>query len=181
MNKIKIRKKIINLRKKKNKFNYEIKKKILINIPKKIIFKNKTIAGYFPINYEISILEMLQFLEKKNKIVFPKIKNKNQMEFYSWDKSDFLTINNFGIPEPNINKKKYYPDIMFIPLVAFDNNKNRLGYGGGFYDRYIEKIERKKKIIKIGCAFSFQKINKLPTNYYDKKLDIIITEKKIII
>ena len=181
MNKIKIRKKIINLRKKKNKFNYEIKKKILINISKKIIFKNKTIAGYFPINYEISILEMLQFLEKKNKIVFPKIKNKNQMEFYSWDKSDFLTINNFGIPEPNINKKKYYPDIMFIPLVAFDNNKNRLGYGGGFYDRYIEKIERKKKIIKIGCAFSFQKINKLPTNYYDKKLDIIITEKKIII
>ena len=180
MNKIKIRKKIINLRK-KNKFNYEIKKKILINISKKIIFKNKTIAGYFPINYEISILEMLQFLEKKNKIVFPKIKNKNQMEFYSWDKSDFLTINNFGIPEPNINKKKYYPDIMFIPLVAFDNNKNRLGYGGGFYDRYIEKIERKKKIIKIGCAFSFQKINKLPTNYYDKKLDIIITEKKIII
>ncbi len=181
MNKIKIRKKIINLRKKKNKFNYEIKKKILINISKKIIFKNKTIAGYFPINYEISILEMLQFLEKKNKIVFPKIKNKKQMEFYSWDKSDFLTINNFGIPEPNINKKKYYPDIMFIPLVAFDNNKNRLGYGGGFYDRYIEKIERKKKIIKIGCAFSFQKINKLPTNYYDKKLDIIITEKKIII
>tara|TARA_Y100000590_G_C15388544_1_gene889155 strand:- start:183 stop:728 length:546 start_codon:yes stop_codon:yes gene_type:complete len=181
VNKIKIRKKIINLRKKKNKFNYEIKKKILINISKKIIFKNKTIAGYFPINYEISILEMLQFLEKKNKIVFPKIKNKKQMEFYSWDKSDFLTINNFGIPEPNINKKKYYPDIMFIPLVAFDNNKNRLGYGGGFYDRYIEKIERKKKIIKIGCAFSFQKINKLPTNYYDKKLDIIITEKKIII
>ena len=102
------------------------------------------------------------------------------MEFYEWNKFDYLTVNNLGIPEPDTIKKIQTPEIMFIPLVAFDNCKNRLGYGGGFYDRYIDKYE-KKKIIKIGCAFSYQKIDKLPTSVYDKKLDFIITDKKIII
>jgi 5-formyltetrahydrofolate cyclo-ligase len=55
-----------------------------------------------------------------------------------------------------------------------------LGYGGGFYDRYIEKIEKIKKVIKIGLAFSFQKISSVPTNQFDKKLDFIITEKEIL-
>ena len=66
-----------------------------------------------------------------------------------------------------------------IPLVAFDVNLNRLGYGGGYYDRYLEKISKQKKIIKIGIAYSFQKIPKIPINNYDIKLDCIITEKKI--
>ena len=181
MDKIKIRKKFISLRKKKNVFNYEIKIDVLNNLKKKIDFKNKTIAGYFPINHEISILNLLQDLKKRNnKIVFPKIKN-SSMSFYRWERINFLSINNLGIPEPNTSKKKENPDIMFIPLVAFDKYKNRLGYGGGFYDRYLKNVKNKKKIVKIGCAFSFQKINKLPAELHDEKLDLIITEKKIIL
>ena len=61
-----------------------------------------------------------------------------------------------------------------------DENFNRLGYGGGFYDRYIEKIEKIKKVIKIGLAFSYQKLESIPINKYDKKLDFIITEKEIL-
>ena len=57
---------------------------------------------------------------------------------------------------------------------------NRLGYGGGFYDRYIQKISKIKKIVKVGLAFSFQKLKNIPTSKHDKKLDIIITEKDII-
>ena len=76
--------------------------------------------------------------------------------------------------------KKLYPDILLVPLVAFDKNLNRIGYGGGFYDRYIKKIKKIKKILTIGLAYSFQKVKKIPTNKYDKKLDFIITEKKII-
>ena len=56
---------------------------------------------------------------------------------------------------------------------------NRLGYGGGFYDRYFQKNSKLKKIIKIGLAFSFQKIKKLPIDKFDKKLDKIITEKNL--
>ena len=101
------------------------------------------------------------------------------MNFFQWSFSDPLLINNYGIPEP-INKKKIYPEVLLIPLVAFDNDLNRLGYGGGYYDRYISKIEKVRKIIKIGVGFSFQKIKKLPTNKYDKKLDFVITEKNFI-
>ena len=57
---------------------------------------------------------------------------------------------------------------------------NRLGYGGGYYDRYISKDFDKKKIIKIGIGFSFQKVKKVPINRYDKKLNYIITEKDFI-
>ena len=71
-----------------------------------------------------------------------------------------------------------FPDLIFVPFVGYDKNLNRLGYGGGFYDRYFEKNSKFKKIIKIGLAFSFQKIKKLPVNKFDKKLDRIITEKK---
>jgi 5-formyltetrahydrofolate cyclo-ligase len=67
-----------------------------------------------------------------------------------------------------------------VPLVAYDSNLNRLGYGGGYYDRYIEKIEKIKKIIKIGLAFSFQKISSIPIDQYDKRLNFIVTEKEIL-
>ena len=82
---------------------------------------------------------------------------------------------------PNlVQKKKIYPDIILIPLVAFDNNLNRLGYGGGYYDRVIAKLSRRKKILKIGLAFSIQKINNVPVTRYDKKLDYIVTDKYIL-
>ena len=79
-------------------------------------------------------------------------------------------------------KKKniVYPDILLIPLVAFDKNLNRLGYGGGYYDRLIIKLSKKKKIIKIGLALSVQKIDKVPINVYDQKLDYIVTNKYIL-
>ena len=99
------------------------------------------------------------------------------MDFFKWSKNDLLKINRYGIPEPVLSKI-IYPDILLVPLVGYDKDLNRLGYGGGYYDRYIEKIEKFKKVIKIGLAFSYQKLKIIPINQYDKKLDFIITEKK---
>ena len=90
-----------------------------------------------------------------------------------------MLINKYGIPEPEITNR-VYPDILFVPLVAFDKKLNRLGYGGGFYDRYIQKISKIKKVVKVGLAFSFQKLKNIPVNKHDKQLDIIIIEKEII-
>ena len=98
------------------------------------------------------------------------------MDFYKWSTIDPLVINKFGIPEPT-SKKKIYPDILLVPLVAFDKDLNRIGYGGGFYDRYIQKIKKIKKIVTIGFAFSFQKVKKIPSNNYDMKLDFILINK----
>ena len=98
------------------------------------------------------------------------------MDFFNWSSKDPLSVNKFGIPEP-VSNKKVHPNILLVPLVAFDKNNNRIGYGGGFYDRYINKIKKYKKIITIGLAFSFQKVSNIPINEYDIKLDFIVTEK----
>ena len=102
------------------------------------------------------------------------------MNFFKWSKNEPLKINKYGIPEP-ISEKRIKPNVLLIPLVGFDDQLNRLGYGGGYYDRYISKIKIKEKLLKIGVGFSFQKVKKLPISNYDEKLDCIITEKKIII
>jgi 5-formyltetrahydrofolate cyclo-ligase len=180
VNKSQIRNKIIKIRKKK--FNKDLK----INLGKFISFLKidklnfKSIGGYYPSNYEIDDLDILDLLEKKNfKVSLPIIKKDNQMNFYSWSRNDPLKINKFGIPEP-VSSKIFYPDILLVPLVAYDVSLNRLGYGGGYYDRYIEKIEKVKKVVKIGLAFSFQEISSIPINQYDKRLDFIVTEKEIL-
>ena len=180
MNKPQIRKKILLIKKKRFDKNLKIDLYKFISFLKINRFNNKNVGGYYPSNYEIDNLNILDFLEKKNfKISLPVIKKENQMNFYKWSKRDPLKINKFGIPEP-VSTKIIYPDILLVPLVAYDSNLNRLGYGGGFYDRYIEKIEKIKKVTKIGLAFSFQKISSIPINQYDKRLDFIVTEKEIL-
>jgi 5-formyltetrahydrofolate cyclo-ligase len=79
-----------------------------------------------------------------------------------------------------IKSKAVIPNVIIVPLLSFDNNKYRLGYGKGFYDRYLNRYLKKfKNIITIGIAFSFQKYHKLPVNNNDVKLDYILTEKGI--
>ena len=145
----------------------------------KIKYKNiKFIGGYIPINFEYNCLSLLKFLEKKNyNICLPIIKKNFQMDFYKYTFLDPLKVNQLGIPEPIKLSKKVLPDLIFVPLVGYDKNLNRLGYGGGFYDRYIAKLKKNKKVFKIGFAYSFQKVKKIPINKFDIKLDLIITEK----
>ena len=180
MAKSQIRKKIINLRKFKNKNNIKLNFSKLSSILKILNYKKKLFGGYYPINYEMDDIHILKELEKKGaEISLPIIKSNNQMDFYHWDSKNLLSVNKFGIPEPK-KTKKVYPDIIFVPIVAFDKNLYRIGYGGGYYDRYIEKISKIKKILKIGIAHSCQKINKVPLNKYDRKLDIIFTERYVL-
>jgi len=180
VNKSQIRNKIIKIRKKKFNKDLKIDLSNFISFLKIDKLNLKSIGGYYPSNYEIDDLDILDFLEKKNlKISLPIIKKNNEMNFYSWSRNDPLKINKFGIPEP-LSSKVFYPDILLVPLVAYDSSLNRLGYGGGYYDRYIKKIEKIKKVIKIGLAFSFQKISSIPINQYDKRLDFIVTEKEIL-
>ena len=178
MNKSQIRKKILKIRKKNNFKKLKIDFKNLLYISKNENIKGKNIGGYYPYNYEVDVIEILKEFEKKKFLIsLPKIKNNFQMDFFEWSLNSPLVINEYGIPEP-VSNKIIYPDILLVPLVAFDNKLNRIGYGGGFYDRYIKKIKRKKKITTIGLAFSFQEVKKIETNKFDIKLDFIVTEKK---
>ena len=180
MSKSKLRSKILNLRKKNSHKKLSLDPYRIFRFFKtnKINFKN--VGGYYPCNHEIDDIDILNFLRKKKaKISLPIIRENNEMDFFEWKNKDPLKINKYGIVEP-VLKKKIYPDLIFVPLVAYDDNLNRLGYGGGFYDRYLAKIAKIKKIFKIGLGFSYQEIKKIPINKHDKKLDLIITEKKII-
>ena len=178
MSKSEIRKKLLAIRK-----NYQIKnRKInfqeILNILKERNIKKKIVGGYYPYNYEIDSIHILDKFEKrKYRISLPKIRKNSQMDFFQWSLNDPLIINKYGIPEP-ISKKTQYPDILLVPLVAYDKDLNRLGYGGGFYDRYIKKIKKKKDVITIGLSYSFQKIKQIKINKHDIKLDFVLTNKK---
>ena len=175
-----LRKKILKIRKKINSNSNKIDFIKIFNLIKKQKKIKKNIGGYFPVNNEIDDLEILKkFEEKKYKICLPVVKKNFDMDFYNFSFKEPLIVNKYGIPEPK-KTNIVYPDIILIPMVAFDKNLNRLGYGGGYYDRIIEKLMKKKNFLKIGLAFSKQKINNLPISKYDKKMDYIVTEKYIL-
>ena len=177
MDKSEIRKKILKIRRENIYRNFEIDFNNILNILKKNKTTNKIVGGYYPYNYEVNAMNILKSLEKQNyQISLPKIKKNSQMDFFFWSTKDPLDVNKYGIPEP-VSGKIVYPSFLLVPLVAFDKNFNRVGYGGGFYDRYIKKIKKTKKIITIGLAYSFQKVNEVPINKHDSKLDFIVTNK----
>ncbi len=166
--------------KKRLNFNYKNKKINYLNLIKllKMVTK-KNIGLYYPIGSEVCTIEIIQNLKKKKyTISLPVLEKNSRMSFYEWSPKSPLKINHFGIPEP-IKIKKITPSALVIPIVAFDDKLNRLGYGGGFYDRFITKLEKTEEILKIGLALSCQKINKVPTNRFDKKMNYILTENKI--
>ena len=178
MNKSQIRKKILKIRRNNISKNFAINIKSILKILKRINITNKIIGGYYPYNHEVDTIQILKKFEKQNYIIsLPKIKKNSQMDFFNWSTNDPMKINKYGIPEPISNLIKY-PDILLVPIVAFDKDLNRIGYGGGFYDRYIKKIKKIKKVITIGLAYSFQKVKKISVNKYDVKLDYIVTERE---
>ncbi len=179
--KSKLRKKYFNLRKKKY---YDIDKNFFLPLIKLIQFKikkkNIKIALYYPSNFELNILKILElkyFLAQD--ILLPIIEKNNLMKFFMWKKNEVLSVNKFGMLEP-VKTMSKVPDLILIPTLAFDKEKFRLGYGKGFYDRYLNKyLKQNKDILTVGIAFSFQKHHKLPINHNDVKLDFILTEKGI--
>ena len=169
---------------KRKKHYYEINESFF-NPLLKLIKKEKknkkyNISIYFPSSYELNVLKILniEFFKKYN-FLLPSI-DEDLMHFYKWKKNQPLLLNKYGIPEPK-KSKKILPNLILVPLLAFDEKKNRLGYGKGFYDKYLHKLKKiRKKILVVGVAFSFQKHNNLPVNKTDFKLDYIITDKGII-
>ena len=176
-----VRKKYYALRKKKY---YEINKFFFVDfinlIKKKFKDKKINLSLYYPSSFELNVLKLLDIKHiSKQNILLPVIENNNSMNFFPWKKNDVLLINKYGMLEPDKSEINI-PDVILVPLLVFDENKYRLGYGKAFYDRYLNKnLKKFKKILTVGVAFSFQKYHKLPINNKDVKLDYILTEKGI--
>ena len=178
-----LRSKFILKRKKKYLIAKSFKFNLIFNLIKKNFSEKKiTIAGYYPSNYEVNILNFLKMATRQNfKIALPVIKPLGIMSFKTWIFKDPLYVSEFGTLEPKDSKKEIIPDLVMVPLVAFDGQLNRIGYGKGYYDRILKKINKiKKKTVSLGIAYSFQKCSRIPVNKYDFKLDYIFTNQGII-
>jgi len=168
--------------------NYFKKKNFDFNLLFSLIKKHFNIksrivvAGYYPSNYEVNILNFLKKCsEKRLTIVLPVVKNSKLMNFKKWIFEEPLYVSKFGILEPKNLNKEILPDVIIVPLVAFDAKLNRIGYGGGYYDRSLKKIKKlKKKIVTIGASYTFQQCKNIPVHKHDFKLDYIFTERGII-
>ena len=181
-NKERLRKKYFFIRKRKY---FDIKTSFFNQLNKLIKkrYKKKCVclSSYYPASFEVNTIKLFEttFINEL-KIFLPVVKKNNSMHFYEWEKNDVLKINQFGMLEPAILSNHIVPNIMLVPLLAYDTQNNRLGYGGGFYDRYLNKyLNTHNNILTIGIAFSFQKHHKLPVSNNDVKLNYILTEKGI--
>ena len=169
---------------KRNKIKNALQKKNLLN-EKLLNFlkekENHSIAGYYAIKSEMNITDSLKFLINDNfEISLPQIIKKNDsLVFKVWKKNTKLLKENFNIYVPQ-SKKESNPDLIIVPMVAFDKSKKRLGYGGGYYDRTIEKFKKNKAILTVGIAFDEQETESIPTDKYDQNLNMIITPSRII-
>ena len=177
-----LRKKLLVKRKKlfskKLIFNFG---KIVNLIKKNFKLKQISVAGYYPINFEVNVLGFLtKFYKKRITIGLPIINKNYEMKFKKWKPNQSLFLNKYGIPEPKKTNETLMPDIILVPLVAYDKKLNRLGYGAGYYDRALKKLSMHKKIITIGVGFSFQQCANIPVDKNDHALDYILNEKKII-
>ena len=123
------------------------------------------------------ILELLK--TKKKQVAVPRVDGQ-EMEFYFISSMEELKKNNMGILEPAAGEKAVIEEgVMLMPGLAFDLAKNRVGYGGGYYDRYLAGYDR-GQFIKIAVAYDFQVLDRIEADEYDKKPDMIVTDRRII-
>lgn len=141
-------------------------------------------AIYFPSRNEVDTQTLAQhFLNNKNAFSYPKIKAKHRpLRFVKYEQQSFTTSKNYKNILELKTGEEIIPDIILIPLVAFDENRNRLGMGGGFFDRTLSHFATKKhKITTIGLAYDLQKHDsELPKEKTDQTLDFIACESGII-
>jgi len=166
----------------RNKYFDEYNEKNNAHTHIKLIVENIkpcVIGSYLPFRNEFSTNLLNDELTRLGfKLSLPCVnENNSSMIFRSYNSNKDLVSNTYGIMEPSEESDEVMPSIIIVPLVAFSLTGYRLGYGGGYYDRYISKNLENKDFVTIGLGFSFQLYDELPYEKHDQKLDWILTEK----
>ncbi len=140
----------------------------------------RTVAGYIPIKNELDCLIILKALHAAFfPVALPTIVAKDKsLDFHAWGMDTELTDGPFGTKQST--GSKVTPEIILVPLVAFDLKGGRIGYGGGFYDRTIKRLkENNNCLMTIGVAYEAQQADDIPMETHDQRLDMVITEKQV--
>lgn len=135
------------------------------------------VSGFWAIRDEIDCIPLLTRLSDEGyRCALPRMIGRDRpLVFRSWSPGDALVGTTWGIMEPAESAPILVPDIVLVPLLAFDDRGYRLGYGGGFYDRSLDEIRKSKPVIAVGIAFDEQKVDAIPHNAYDQPLDWVLT------
>lgn len=137
-----------------------------------------TVAGYVPTNAEVDVRPLMQALaERGHPLALPTVMAEGApLTFRAWQPDQPLTPGFRQIPEPSPNAELVTPDVVLVPLLAYDSVGHRLGYGGGYYDRTLAKLREDGDVFAIGIAFSAQAVDSLPGTQHDQKLNAVLTE-----
>lgn len=141
-------------------------------------YKLRALSGYMPMRTEIDPLPAMAAHE--GPVCVPVIIGKGQpLKFREWTPGCPMIAGEFGALIP-AEGAWIEPEILIVPLLAFDARGYRLGYGGGFYDRTLEGLRSKRATVAVGFAFAAQKVVEVPINVYDQRLDAVVTENGIV-
>ena len=136
------------------------------------------VAGYFPIRSEIDPRPLMAALAAKGvRLCLPVVAaDRETLIFRAFAAETVLEPSSFGLSVPGAREGELEPQVLLMPLAAFDGAGNRLGYGKGHYDRALERLEATGPRRKIGLAFSAQRVDTIPAEPHDRPLDLILTE-----
>lgn len=143
----------------------------------------KNIALYFATKNEVQTDQLINACWQQQKTAFLPVIQHKKMAFYQYEKNTVLINNRFNIAEPDTKHSHFTEtdklDLIILPLIAFDSNKNRLGQGGGFYDRTFAELLEKKPTL-IGIAYDCQRVASVPTEKWDIPLDYVVSESDLV-
>ncbi len=132
----------------------------------------KTVLIYYPTHNEVDVLPLIKRYKKDKTFLFPVVRRKT-MTACPYEGNDKMHRGKFNIPEPTTHPYTGHIDMVLVPGVAFDKSGNRLGRGGGYYDRFIACLGRNTTLVGVG--YDFQLVDKVPASRRDKKMQYIIT------
>jgi 5-formyltetrahydrofolate cyclo-ligase len=139
------------------------------------------VSGYSPIRNEIDPAPLMEELARQGaRLALPSINARGKaLVFRAWRPGDRLMLGMLGIPEPSPAAAEIVPDIMLVPLAAFDQTGHRIGYGAGHYDHTFAHLRKTRDVLGIGLAFAAQEIRAVPALSHDVPLDYVLTEKRM--
>jgi 5-formyltetrahydrofolate cyclo-ligase len=139
------------------------------------------VSGYSPIRSEIDPVPLMRALAAQGaRLALPAVMARGKsLAFRVWSPDDRLMLGPLGIPEPSPAAAEVIPDIMLVPLAAFDRAGHRIGYGAGHYDFTLAHLRKTKAIAAIGVAFAAQEIELVPALQHDVALDFVLTETRV--
>jgi 5-formyltetrahydrofolate cyclo-ligase len=140
------------------------------------------VSGFSPMRSEINPVPMMRRLADQGaRLALPVVQGRGTpLAFRAWTFGDRLVAGVWGIREPSEEAPAVEPDVVLVPLAAFDRRGFRLGYGGGYYDRTLDALRRLKSVVAVGLAFAAQEIAQVPDMPYDARLDFVLTEREAI-